>query len=112
MLSGQLECEFMAEVFAKPVYAVMTIQAFSTVLHGMGKGQGRIDLTVAGLAGVGSERGDITVMTVVTRERLTRCCELMPIQGESHHLMWKLRTPHHCQWRVGAAMFWMTMTAT
>lgn len=89
----------------------MAFQASFAILHSMGQGEGRVDLTVTGLAGVGSERGDVTVMTVVTRERLTRRRALMAIQGESHHLMRKLRTLHHCEWRVGAAMFGMAMTA-
>ena len=69
VLPGQLERELVPEVCPKPIHAIMTCQTVRAVFDGMGLGEGRAHLTVAGLAGVGSERGDVAEMTVIAGER-------------------------------------------
>jgi hypothetical protein len=93
--AGQLERKFMLEIVPKSIHAIMTVEACLAIFKRMAQGEGRIHLTVAGLAGVRSEGRYIAVMTIVTGERFARRCKLMPLQGESHHLMRELRALHY-----------------
>ena len=63
------EDKIVFEVFSEAVHAIMTVQTGVAIGKRMGEGEGRVHLTVAGLAGVGGEDGDVAVMTVVAGER-------------------------------------------
>ncbi len=52
MFAGQLERKIMFEVLSKSVHPIMTVEAGITIFERMGQGEDRVDLTVAGLAGV------------------------------------------------------------
>ena len=75
-------------------------------------GEDRVLLTVASLAGVGSEDRDIAMMAVVTGEWYIRSCHLMTSQRESHHFMREQSTVHLCERCIRSTVIRVAVAAT
>jgi len=113
MFAAQLKFETsVIEIIPVTIHSVVARKAVRAKGKEMGLGEGNADLTVAGLAGVWGEGRDVALMTIIAGERYIRSRELVTVQGESHHLMRESRVLHHREFRIGAAMFRVTMTAT
>lgn len=69
----------MFEVFAEPIHAIMAFETGIAICQGMGQGKSRVYLTVAGLAGVGCEGGDVAVVAIIAGERFIRSCKLVTV---------------------------------
>ena len=77
MTTGQFERKIVFETFAESIHTIVAIETSIAIRKRMRKGEGNVHLAVAGLAGVGSERRDVAVMTVVAGERCIRSRALM-----------------------------------
>lgn len=109
MGTGQPEDEIMSEAFPESVNPIVAVEAGVAIGEGMCQGKGNIHLTVTGLAGVGCENGNITVMTVIAGERYIRSRSLMAVQGKPHHVMREEPGIHLCKGCIGSAMFGVAM---
>ena len=65
------ENKIVPEIFTEAIHTVVAIETGAAVGEGMRQGKGRVNLTVAGLARVRSERGDVAVMAIVAGERFS-----------------------------------------
>ncbi len=77
----QLKCEFVViEIFTIAIHAIVAGETLGAEGEQMGLGEGKVQLAVAGLAGVWSERGNVAVMAIVANEWFIPSRELMSIQ--------------------------------
>jgi len=79
MFAIQPKRKIMLKIFPEPVHAIVTIETSIAIRDGMCQGEGRIDLTVTGLTGVGSEGGYIAMMTIIAGKRFIRSRTLVSV---------------------------------
>ena len=67
----------MVEIFSKAIHAIMTGKTVCAEGCHVGLGEGKINLVVASLAGVGCEGSDVAVMTILACEGESGRCLLV-----------------------------------
>ena len=112
VFSYQLELEIIVvEARAKPIYSIVAVKTCYPVGQEVRLGKDSIHLTVAGLACVRCEDGNVILMTVSACERFIPDREPVSVQRESQQLMRELLTRHDSERCIFTTVFRVTIPA-
>jgi hypothetical protein len=111
MPAGKRKGCVVTEIFSEPIHSIVAIETGVAIFDGMSLGEDRVNIAMTIQTGVRSERGNIALVTIIARERLTRRCQIMALQGITNRFMRKPATVHDGKGCVCPAMFWMAMAA-